>query len=130
MTCRRRRAVCVTEIDADRDALLATVKRLGVRPDPVKTAAGWLGEKAGRLELNGRLFDRSPLSTVVEVEGLMLGVEGKAAAWRGLRALAERDDRLDVAEFSRLIERAGRQREVLESVRVAAVGKVLVEPSR
>ena len=38
--------------------------------------AGWVAEKAGRLKLNGSLLTYSPLSRLVELEGLSLGVEG------------------------------------------------------
>lgn len=112
------------EIVDDRATLIRLMGKLGVRVNPVKVGAGWLAEKAGRLKLNGRLFTRSPLSSVIELEGMRLGVEGKAAAWRTLRAVAERDDRLDTDEVDRLIERAGRQIESLEVLRVEAATAV------
>lgn len=59
---------------------------------------GW--ERAGRLKLNGRLVARSPLSDLEETEMLRLGVDGKAAGWRTLRALAERDGRLDAERLA------------------------------
>jgi hypothetical protein len=91
-------------------------------------AAGWLAEKAGRLKLNGHLLTRSPLSTVIEMESMRLGVEGKAAGWRTLRAVAGWDHRLDHDEIDRLIERANEQIEALEILRVDAVAKVLAGP--
>jgi hypothetical protein len=39
--------------------------------------AGWIGEKAGRLKLNGRLRSRSPLSSLEELE--MMGQEPSGA---------------------------------------------------
>jgi hypothetical protein len=108
------------DIEEDRATLAAVMRRLDVRIDPVKVAAGWLGEKAARLKLNGRLLTRSPLSTLIELEAMRLGVEGKAAGWRTLRTIAARDQRLDTAEFDRLIERADQQVEALEEMRVAA----------
>jgi hypothetical protein len=45
----------------------------------VKVYAGWAAEKAGPLRLNGRLLNPSPLSGLVELEAVRLGVEGKAA---------------------------------------------------
>jgi hypothetical protein len=90
-------------------------------------AAGWLAEKAGRLKLNGHLLTRSPLSTVIEMESMRLGVEGKAAGWRTLRALAERNDRLNPEEIDRLVDRANRQIKALENLRVDAVARVFVD---
>ena len=55
-----------------------------------KVYAGLVGERVGRLKLNGRLLARSPLSSLEELELLSLGVTGKAAGWRTLRLLAER----------------------------------------
>jgi hypothetical protein len=108
------------DIEEDRATLTAIMRRLDVTIDPVKVAAGWLGEKAARLKLNGRLFTRSPLSTLIELEAMRLGVEGKAAGWRTLRTMATRDPRLDTGEFDRLIERADQQVEALEEMRVGA----------
>jgi hypothetical protein len=118
-------ATLATDVEEDRAALLAIMRRLGVQPDQVKVALGWLAEKVARLKFNGRLFERSPLSLVVEAEAMMLGVHGKAAGWRTLRKLAENDDRLDPAEFHRLSQRAGEQLETLEAIRVTAAARVL-----
>jgi len=54
---------------------------------------GWVLEKAARCKPNGRLFRRSPLSNLIELEGLLLGVQGKAADFRALRRLADTDTR-------------------------------------
>ena len=52
--------------------------------DRVKVTAAWVGEKAGRLKPNGQLTGYSPLSRVVELEGLSLGIEGKRLLWVSL----------------------------------------------
>ena len=58
----------------------------------------------------------SPLSRLVELEGLRLGVEGKACLWRMLRELG--DPRLRSFDFDDLIARAERQRDDLERWRL------------
>jgi hypothetical protein len=63
----------------------------------------WIGEKAGRVKLNGRLIARSPLSDLEELELFRLGVESKAAGWRTLRTPADTDRRLDPGHFTRPI---------------------------
>src|SRR4051794_38409167 len=70
------------EIEADRDTLRRLIERVGAQPDPVKRAVGWTGEKLARLKLNGRLLTRSPLSTLIELETLTLGIHGKLLLWR------------------------------------------------
>ncbi|WP_030606648.1 hypothetical protein [Streptomyces sclerotialus] len=107
-----------TEIAADRAALLRIMKDLGIRARGYKAGAGWAAEKIGRLKTNRRLLSRSPLSPLLELEVLRLGVEGKAAGWRTLRELAEADDRLDAARLDDLLERADRQSGTLERLRV------------
>jgi len=108
------------EVEDDRDSLLGVLRALGLPVRQYKVVAGWAAEKAGRLKLNGRLLSRSPISSVVELEGLHLGVTGKLAGWRMLRALADQEPRLDAVELDRLIERAQRQLEELDQLRLQA----------
>ena len=113
------------EVAQDRTTLLDIMAALGIAIRTYKVAAGWIGEKAGRLKFNGRIFARSPLSRLEELELLRLGVEGKAAGWRTLRALAETDQRLDPARLDELIARARRQADLLEDLRVRAADQVI-----
>ena len=114
----------VGEIVADRTALLDMMAALGIRVRRYKIGTAWVAEKAGRLKLNGRVVGRSPLSGLVELELLRLGVEGKAAGWLTLRTLAERDDRLDAGRLDELVSRARRQSEVLEELRQRTAAEV------
>jgi hypothetical protein len=109
-----------TEIAEDRAALLDVMARLGVTRDPLKVWAGWAAEKAGRLKLNGRLTGYSPLSRVVELEALALGIEGKRALWRALATVAAEDERLAGVDFAALGRRADRQRRLVERERLRA----------
>jgi hypothetical protein len=108
------------EINDDRRSLQDLMKRLGVRGDPVKMLASVVGEKLGRLKLNGELTRYSPLSRLEELEALSLGVEGKLALWRALRANLDVD-----LDFDELIARANAQRRRLERLRVKAAAEAL-----
>jgi hypothetical protein len=108
------------EVAADRAALLEIMGVLGVPVRTYKVCAGWVGEKVGRLKLNGRLLSRSPLSSLEELEIMRLGVTGKAAGWRTLWLLADTDVRLDRDRLDELIARADSQLELLEELRVRA----------
>jgi hypothetical protein len=112
------------EVAEDRDALVRMMGTLGIPVRGYKVWAAWAGEKAGRLKPNGHLTTRSPLSNLEELELLRLGVEGKAAGWRTLRVLADRDGRLDAAELDELILRARRQADFLEESRIKAARQV------
>jgi hypothetical protein len=116
------------EITEDRSTLLNLMASLGVTMRRYKVGAAWIGEKAGRLKFNGRLLARSPLSDLEELELLRLGVEGKAAGWRTLRAQAESDAQLDAARLDELIVRARRQADQLEELRVRAASRVISHP--
>ncbi|MFF3413991.1 transaldolase [Streptomyces sp. NPDC002698] len=113
------------EVEQDRDSLTQIMADLAVPTAYAKVALGWLAEKAGRAKPNGHLLSRSPLSDVLELESMLLSVQGKAACWRGLRTLAETDGRLFAEHLDVLIERADRQSAVLERLRLAAVESVL-----
>jgi hypothetical protein len=113
------------EISQDRAALLDIMAALGIKVRRYKVGAAWAGEKAGRLKFNGRLFARSPLSNLEELEMLRLGVEGKAAGWRTLRTLAETDTRLDPGRLDELISRARQQADLLEDLRIGAADQVI-----
>jgi hypothetical protein len=113
------------EITEDRATLLNIMAALSIPVRGYKVYAALIGEKAARLKLNGYLTGRSPLSSLIELEMLRLGVEGKAAGWRTLRALADRDDRLDAARLDELISRAQSQVDVLEELRVRAADQIV-----
>jgi hypothetical protein len=108
------------DIAEDRQALIDLTARLGVHEDRLKSTLAWTAEKVGRLKLNGRVTSYSPLSRVVELEGLIGGVNGKLAGWSALSGVAERDTRLDRAQLDRLIARAQSQLEGLHEHHRAA----------
>ncbi|MER5917222.1 hypothetical protein ABT124_44540 [Streptomyces sp. NPDC001982] len=112
------------EIAEDRESLLGVMRRLEVPTRRYTVWAAGAAEWLGRLKSNGRLFRRSPLTSVVELEFLRLGVEGKAAGWGTMRPLADADERLDEAELDELIERARRQKRVLEELRLRQAQEV------
>ena len=102
------------EIEADRAQLEEVMDRLKVHRNPAKVGAGWLAEKLGRLKLNGRLLEYSPLSRVIELEGLITGVNGKRSLWRTLAAAAPGEPRIADIDFDALGERASGQAGELE----------------
>jgi hypothetical protein len=106
------------EIDADRDELQRLMDELDVARNPAKEAGAWLAEKAGRLKLNGQLTGYSPMSRLIELETLFLGVTGKRQLWIALRDVF--GPRLRDFDFDRLIGRAESQRDRIEEHRLAA----------
>src|SRR5947209_2879106 len=108
------------ELDQERQSLLEIMRELGVGVDRLKVVGGWGAEKLGRFKLNGRLLGYSPLSRVVELEGLAIGINGKLALWRALDHLELDAPQLAGVDLRELIERAERQLVELEPYRLRA----------
>ena len=105
------------QIEADRQALEAIMGELGVKPDRLKVAAGWAAEKVGRLKPNAQLRGYSPLSPLVELEGLLVGIQGKLGMWRALTEVADAVG-LDRARLQELAARAETQQTDVERHRI------------
>jgi len=113
-------AKIVDEIAADKKALESIMDDLGFGADKIKDIGAWALEKAGRLKLNGQITGYSPLSRVVELEGLMTGITGKIGLWVALLQIAPEEPRLDAAHLERLRERGESQRTTVEELRERA----------
>jgi hypothetical protein len=111
------------EIEEDRTTLRRVMDRVGATPSPLKVVLGVGLERAARLKPNGRLTGESPLTRLVELEALSLGVEGKRLLWLALGRLDDR--RLAEFDFAALAERAQGQRDGLERHRLAAARAAL-----
>lgn len=118
----------VEQVAEDRETLIQIMAKLSISRARYKEPVAWLVEKAGRLKPNGHLLSRSPLSSVVELEGMALGVTGKLSGWRTLRVLANADSRLDPAILDHLIERAHEQIDRLEQLETRAVAEAFAAP--
>ena len=121
-------AKMVQEVDEERTALERYLAAVGAKPDQLKNAGAWMVEKLSRLKPNGELLRRSPLSDLVELETLRIAVEGKAAGFRILRALADEEPQFDPAELDGLLAQAAQQIETLESLRMTTAQRVLRHP--
>jgi hypothetical protein len=108
------------EIAEDRQALEEMLRDLGFGADRAKNLGAWAGEKAGRLKLNGQLKGYSPLSRVIELEGLVGGISLKLSLWGILLEVSEQEPRLDAARLRRLITRGEEQRQTVSDLRAQA----------
>jgi hypothetical protein len=119
------REVLLPEIREDRQTLERLMGWLGIARSRPKVAAAWAAEKVGRLKLNGELTRYSPLSRLLELEGLAVGIEGKRALWLALEATADGGEPVEGFDFRALAERAESQRQRLETHRLAAASDAL-----
>lgn len=104
------------EIAEDLRTLERIMSDLGVdarrSKDTIATVAGWVG----RLKPNGRLVGRSPLSDLLELETLVVGINGKQALWHSLATVPA----VAGEELERLLVRAEDQKRRVEAERLAA----------
>jgi hypothetical protein len=110
----------LAQIQEDRATLVRILEELGVSKSRVKISLAVVLERLGRLKLNGQLTGYSPLSRLVELEGLALGVTGKLALWENLREIAPEEPGLAAFDFDELIRRAQEQLDRLREQRMAA----------
>jgi hypothetical protein len=111
------------EIEEDRDTLIQLMARLNVDRNPVKPALARVAERLGRLKLNGQLRGYSPLSRVIELEGLATGIGAKLQLWNALEQ--NFGESLDGFDFHALAERADRQGQQVEDLHLAAAQRAL-----
>lgn len=115
----------LAEITEDRRYLEHVMDRLGVSKSPVKPRAAWAAEKVGRLKSNGHVLRPSPLSTVVELEGLVAGVQGKLSAWENLDAAFPDGEAALGVDLPALMQRAQHQLDRLRELRMEAAKHAL-----
>jgi hypothetical protein len=114
------------QIARDRDALERVMRQLAAPPSALKVGIVRVAEFGGRLKLNGRIFERSPLSSVVELETLVVGVRGKEALWTSLQRAGIS---LEHVDLDALVESARAQGAELETLRLDAVAKAFARAS-
>ena len=108
------------EIAADRETLIDVMGRVGAHRSNVKISAAWLAEKVRRLKPNGRPFSYTPLTRLLELESLVIGITGKRALWRALEQTGVHEAELGPVDFAALGERAEEQLRTVEGLRLAA----------
>jgi hypothetical protein len=114
-------------IEQDRETLRGLVEKLGVSPNPVKQAVGWVAEKAHRLGVSETLTRNAALTRMLQAEILSLGIEGKRDMWLAVREVASAYPQLGGLDLPGLIERARQQRERVEEYRLAMARRAFME---
>ncbi len=117
-----------SEIEADKEQLERIIGMVGARRDHIKQLMAVGAERVARLKANGRLARRSPLSSLIELEGLAIAVQGKRCGWRALQQLE--DPRLSGIDLGWLVARAEEQYQRLEERRLAVAAQVLSPDGR
>lgn len=120
----------LSEITRDRDTLLRLMRELDIPIKRYMLVGAVIGERVARFKPNGRMLRGSDVRDVVELEAMLLGVQGKAALWRLLGSLPEVDRGGRAEELSGLLTRADQQAETLERLREDAAVRVMAGGAR
>lgn len=110
-------------IEEDRSRLRSIMSSLQVHPNPLLGVALQVGERVARLKPNGRVLRRSPLSDLIEVEGLIDAVTAKRTGWLALAAARLPADVAD--QVAQLITRADEQLVRLAPIHATVAATVL-----
>ena len=107
-------------ITQDRQELEALMARAGITQSAARQAAAWMAEKLAELKtwLDDR--ERGALARLELLEALAMGIDGKSALWKSLRAASAHVPALDGVDYARLIQRASEQRAAVEIPRIEA----------
>ena len=111
----------VAQIEGERSELERVMESLEVKIDRLKVSAAWTAEKVGRLKLNGRLREYSPLSRVIELEALSAGINAKLGMWRALELWRSKGEPVASVDLATLIGQAEEQQTRVEELRIKAI---------
>lgn len=103
----------VDQIEEDDETLARIRSSLGVDGGKAKRVLALAGERLARLKLNGRLISYSPLSRLLECEGIEAGVSAKRRLWSALLVGMGDFPELSEYDFERLMQRADDQLDLL-----------------
>lgn len=101
------------QIRGERQLYRTLLATLGIRRPRYRQVVAGVGERLGRLKLNGRIMERSPLTVMLELELMRSAVTGKLSGWQTLEEYAD-DLGLEPERFARLAEMTRRQLALLE----------------
>ncbi|HEY7574219.1 MAG TPA: hypothetical protein VIB08_03600 [Thermoanaerobaculia bacterium] len=111
------------QVEEDHRTLEDFARRVADGPHPVKNAVAKLAEKVSRPKLSHRTS--GPIGVLESLEFLALGVWGKRALWRALKAAQGGDSGLGALNLDRLISRAETQHNRVEERRLEAARESL-----
>jgi hypothetical protein len=77
----------IGELNRDLDRIEEMITDLDGSVDHLRSLAAMVGERIGRLKTNGQYFGYSPLSRVVELDGLVAAASARMSMWTILQHL-------------------------------------------
>ncbi|MBG6184910.1 hypothetical protein IWX65_002888 [Arthrobacter sp. CAN_A214] len=104
------------DIAADRDDLVALIRRLGYTPGKAKMGLTWVGAQLSKAGPLNPFHTSGGMAGQIELEALQAAVRGKEGLWTSLLALSRSFKRLDPKDLQRLKDRASGQQDQLAGI--------------
>lgn len=120
-------AAVADEIEQDRETLEGLMERLDTSENPVKQGLTWMAEKASSLKFSGATTGDQELGTMLALETLSLGIEGKRCLWESLTVIPDPGPAIGELDLPDLMARAAAQRAAIDRERLALVPTALAE---
>jgi hypothetical protein len=109
------------EIEQDQTTLRDLLQQLDFKESPIRKWVAWFSERVTHAKLLLEDPAGNKLARLERMEALALGVEGKRALWTGLKAVADHVPAIRSLDLTSLEQRAQKQRQQIESVRLDSV---------
>jgi hypothetical protein len=113
------------QIAADQNTLRDLMSRLSIEESKVRQAGAWAGEKFGRVLLAIAGNQPDGLGLLLALEGLIMGIVGKALLWRALGVANL--SKLEIFDFARLRRRAAEQIKRVQAQQARSARRALVD---
>ncbi len=124
------------EIEKDREVLRLILHDAGGEESVIKKAGAWVAEKLALGKFKIENFNAGSLGEYEALEMLSLGIAGKAGLWQALTVIGRAastaagadeglgSDAQDIPDLQTLLWRAERQREIVETWRIAKAREI------
>ena len=109
-----------SHIESSQATLRAIMQQVGAKEHRLEQAGAWLGEKFARARLAATASGQPVLGWMEGLEMLGLGIQGQAALWRALGAVAPRHPSLAAFDFGSLGGSAAELFAAVDRERIAA----------
>src|SRR5262245_23333852 len=113
-------AALKADIEGDRQQLKILMDRLGITESRVRKVTSWIAEQVTEAKFEADDETRGTLRRLERLEALAVGIDSKSALCRSLNAAAEVAPELRAMDYEHLTERAQKQRNRVETLRLQA----------
>ncbi|MDQ6655279.1 MAG: hypothetical protein M3Y80_05645, partial [Verrucomicrobiota bacterium] len=117
------------EVTADRDVVRDLLNTFEAKEGTMRKAGAWVAEKFARAKLQLTEQEASGVGFLEALDGLVLGITGKALLWRALAAAAETVPQLSGPDYAKLEQRAMAQRDAVDEKRISAARSAFIAPA-